>query len=111
MIWADHRFTLGHGRAFALHVAAYTVGRAWIESLRIDTANHILGLHLNDLTPVMLTPALDSRSPILMTGVIGLPAWTRTLSCSSRSRTATLRFARSKKQKASAVTVRSLRPA
>ena len=32
LIWADHRFTLGHGRAFALYVAAYTVGRAWIES-------------------------------------------------------------------------------
>jgi prolipoprotein diacylglyceryl transferase len=54
VIWADRRFTLGHGRAFALYVAAYTVGRAWIESLRIDTANHILGLRLNDWTSLVV---------------------------------------------------------
>jgi prolipoprotein diacylglyceryl transferase len=47
VIWADRRFRLGHGRAFALYVAAYTVGRAWIEALRIDPANDILGLRLN----------------------------------------------------------------
>ncbi|WP_035805397.1 prolipoprotein diacylglyceryl transferase [Kitasatospora mediocidica] len=50
VLWADRRFTLGHGRAFALYVAAYTVGRAWIEYLRIDEAHHILGLRLNDWT-------------------------------------------------------------
>ena len=43
VIWADSSFTLGHGRAFALYVAAYTVARGWIEYLRIDTANHIPG--------------------------------------------------------------------
>jgi prolipoprotein diacylglyceryl transferase len=47
VIWADRRFKLGHGRAFALYVAAYTLGRAWIEALRIDPANDILGLRLN----------------------------------------------------------------
>ena len=47
VVWADRRFRLGHGRAFALYVAAYTVGRAWIEALRIDPANDILGLRLN----------------------------------------------------------------
>jgi prolipoprotein diacylglyceryl transferase len=47
VIWADRRFKLGHGRAFALYVAAYTVGRAWIEALRIDPANDIFGLRLN----------------------------------------------------------------
>ena len=54
VIWADSRFTLGHGRAFALYVAAYTVGRGWIEYLRIDTANHILGLRLNDWTSLVV---------------------------------------------------------
>lgn len=48
VIWADRRFTLGHGRAFALYVAAYTVGRFWTEWLRIDEAHVILGLRLND---------------------------------------------------------------
>ncbi|MFJ2861773.1 prolipoprotein diacylglyceryl transferase [Kitasatospora sp. NPDC087314] len=50
VIWADRRFKLGHGRAFALYVAAYTVGRAWTEWLRIDEAHHFLGVRLNDWT-------------------------------------------------------------
>ncbi|MEU9128661.1 prolipoprotein diacylglyceryl transferase [Kitasatospora sp. NPDC048540] len=54
VIWADRRFTLGHGRAFALYVAAYTVGRFWIEYLRIDEAHHILGLRLNDWTSILV---------------------------------------------------------
>ncbi|MBD0671506.1 prolipoprotein diacylglyceryl transferase [Streptomyces sp. CBMA156] len=48
VIWADRRFRLGHGRAFALYVAAYTVGRFWIEWLRIDDAHVYFGLRLND---------------------------------------------------------------
>ncbi|MQA76871.1 MAG: prolipoprotein diacylglyceryl transferase [Streptosporangiales bacterium] len=47
VIWADRRFTLGHGRVFALYVAAYTVGRAWIEWLRVDPAHEFFGLRLN----------------------------------------------------------------
>lgn len=54
VLWADRRFALSRGRAFALYVAAYTVGRAWIEYLRIDTANHILGLRLNDWTSLLI---------------------------------------------------------
>ncbi|MFI6683532.1 prolipoprotein diacylglyceryl transferase [Streptomyces sp. NPDC050485] len=50
VIWADRRFKLGHGRAFALYVAAYCVGRFWIEYMRVDEAHHILGLRLNDWT-------------------------------------------------------------
>jgi len=46
-IWADRRFTLGHGRVFALYVFAYTVGRGWIEDLRIDPAHHIGPFRLN----------------------------------------------------------------
>lgn len=52
VIWADRRFKLGHGQAFALYVAAYTVGRGWIEYLRIDPAHHFLGLRLNDWTSI-----------------------------------------------------------
>ncbi|MEK9519735.1 prolipoprotein diacylglyceryl transferase [Streptomyces venezuelae] len=52
VIWADRRFKLGHGRAFALYVAAYCVGRAWIEYMRVDEAHHILGLRLNVWTAI-----------------------------------------------------------
>ncbi len=54
VIWADRRFRLGFGRAFALYVMAYTAGRGWIEYMRIDTANHFLGLRLNDWTSIGL---------------------------------------------------------
>ncbi|RSM47903.1 prolipoprotein diacylglyceryl transferase [Amycolatopsis balhimycina DSM 5908] len=54
VVWADRRFTLGHGRAFALYVAGYTVGRGWIEMMRTDTANHILGLRVNVWTSILL---------------------------------------------------------
>ena len=56
VLWADRRFRLGHGRAFALYVMAYTAGRGWIETLRIDSveANDVFGLRLNVWTSIVL---------------------------------------------------------
>lgn len=54
VLWAERRFKLGLGRAFALYVAIYCVGRFWIEALRIDEAHTYLGLRLNDYTAVIL---------------------------------------------------------
>ncbi|MEV7856948.1 prolipoprotein diacylglyceryl transferase [Streptomyces sp. NPDC088183] len=54
VIWADKKFKLGHGRAFALYVAAYCAGRAWTEYLRIDEAHHIMGLRLNVWTAIFV---------------------------------------------------------
>jgi prolipoprotein diacylglyceryl transferase len=54
VIWADRRFRMGHGRAFALYVAAYTAGRGWVEALRIDDAHRFLGLRLNDWTSIIV---------------------------------------------------------
>jgi prolipoprotein diacylglyceryl transferase len=48
VVWADRRFRLGGGRAFALYAGLYAVGRGWIEALRIDDATEWLGLRLND---------------------------------------------------------------
>jgi prolipoprotein diacylglyceryl transferase len=53
VVWADRRFRLGHGRVFALYVAGYCVGRVWIEALRIDEAERILGLRLNIFTCIV----------------------------------------------------------
>jgi prolipoprotein diacylglyceryl transferase len=54
VIWADRRWQLRHGRAFALYVALYTAGRGWIEALRIDDAHKFFGLRLNDWTSLLL---------------------------------------------------------
>jgi len=54
VIWADRRFTMGHGRVFALYVLLYTIGRAWIETLRIDPVNTVAGLRLNVWTSVIV---------------------------------------------------------
>jgi prolipoprotein diacylglyceryl transferase len=43
VVWADRRFRLGHGRAFALYVAGYTAGRFWIELMRTDPATRVFG--------------------------------------------------------------------
>ncbi|GGL29105.1 prolipoprotein diacylglyceryl transferase [Planomonospora parontospora] len=54
LIWIGGRFALRHGRLFALYVAGYTAGRFWIEGLRVDPANEILGMRLNQWTSVAL---------------------------------------------------------
>lgn len=54
VVWADKRFTLGGGRAFALYVAGYTLGRVWVEMLRIDPANHFLGLRINVFASIIV---------------------------------------------------------
>ncbi|MFN0283593.1 MAG: prolipoprotein diacylglyceryl transferase [Kineosporiaceae bacterium] len=54
LLWADRRFTLGHGRVFALYIAVYSSGRLWIEALRIDSANKILGVRLNIWTSIVV---------------------------------------------------------
>jgi prolipoprotein diacylglyceryl transferase len=55
LVWAlDRKFKFGRGRAFALYVMAYTAGRFWIEMLRIDEANKVLGVRLNVFTAVVV---------------------------------------------------------
>ncbi|MFK0294905.1 prolipoprotein diacylglyceryl transferase [Streptomyces sp. NPDC090442] len=54
LLWLDGRYRLRGGRLFACYVLAYTAGRAWIEALRIDHANHFLGLRLNDWVSLAL---------------------------------------------------------
>ncbi|MFD2418699.1 prolipoprotein diacylglyceryl transferase [Amycolatopsis pigmentata] len=54
VVWADRRFRLGHGRAFAVYVAGYTAGRFWIELMRTDDATHVLGLRVNVWTSILV---------------------------------------------------------
>lgn len=54
VMWADRRFSMGHGRVFALYVLLYVSGRLWIELLRIDPANTLGGLRLNVWTSIVV---------------------------------------------------------
>lgn len=54
VVLLDRRFTLDHGRSLALYVGLYTVGRGYFESLRIDPANLVLGLRLNEWTSLVV---------------------------------------------------------
>jgi prolipoprotein diacylglyceryl transferase len=55
LVWlVDRKYKLGRGRAFALYAMAYTAGRAWIEALRVDEANHFLGVRLNVWTALVV---------------------------------------------------------
>ncbi len=54
VVWADRRFRLGHGRAFALYVAGYCAGRLWIELIRIDPATMVFGVRINVITSVVV---------------------------------------------------------
>ena len=56
IIWLDRRFRLGHGQVAALYVMLYTLGRGWIENLRIDDVqmDDVMGLRLNVWTSIVL---------------------------------------------------------
>ena len=55
LVWlVDRKYKFGRGRAFALYVMAYTVGRFWIEMLRVDEANHLFGIRLNVFTSIVV---------------------------------------------------------
>jgi prolipoprotein diacylglyceryl transferase len=55
LVWlVDRRYKLGRGRAFALYIVGYTVGRFWIELMRTDESNEIVGVRLNVFTAVLV---------------------------------------------------------
>ncbi|MBM0127508.1 prolipoprotein diacylglyceryl transferase [Pimelobacter simplex] len=56
IIWLERRFRLGHGRVMAVYVMAYTLGRGWIEYLRVDNVQleDVLGLRFNVWTSIVL---------------------------------------------------------
>src|SRR5699024_9378347 len=38
LLWLDRKYKMGHGQVFWLYVLFYTIGRGWIEMVRIDPA-------------------------------------------------------------------------
>lgn len=51
-MWVDRRARFASGQVFGLYLMGYTLGRVWIEMLRVDEAQHILGLRLNVWTSI-----------------------------------------------------------
>lgn len=47
------RVKLKPGRWFPVYIAGYGLGRLWVESLRVDSANTILGLRVNTWTSLL----------------------------------------------------------
>ena len=56
VLWLERRFRLGYGRVMAVYVMAYTLGRGWIEYLRVDDVqlDNVLGLRFNVWTSIVL---------------------------------------------------------
>ncbi|MEP7017552.1 MAG: prolipoprotein diacylglyceryl transferase [Actinomycetota bacterium] len=54
LVLVDRRYNLARGQVFALYGMLYTLGRIVIETMRTDTANHILGLRLNVWTSAVV---------------------------------------------------------
>lgn len=50
----DRRFRFRRGRLFWLYAAYYTTGRVWIEAMRIDDAELIMGVRLNVWTSIIV---------------------------------------------------------
>jgi len=53
LIRLDRTGRLRRGQLFTLYVAGYALGRLWVEALRIDPANEILGLRVNIWTSIV----------------------------------------------------------
>ncbi|MCG8919960.1 prolipoprotein diacylglyceryl transferase [Actinokineospora sp. PR83] len=47
VVFLDRKLRLGHGRAFAVYVAGYTLGRGLIELMRTDPATLVFGVRIN----------------------------------------------------------------
>lgn len=54
LLLLDRHFKFRHGRLFWLYAAYYTLGRVWIEALRIDDAELIFGVRLNVWTSILV---------------------------------------------------------
>lgn len=47
LLMADHKFNLRWGKLLGLYLIYYSIGRIWVESIRIDPSEIFLGLRVN----------------------------------------------------------------
>jgi prolipoprotein diacylglyceryl transferase len=53
LLWIDKRFRPAPGQLFVMYVIGYGVGRYWVEGLRVDRADEMLGLRWNQWVSIM----------------------------------------------------------
>jgi prolipoprotein diacylglyceryl transferase len=70
----DRKFHFRRGRLFWLYAAYYTLGRVWIEAMRIDDAELIFGVRLNVWTSILVF--LVAIAFFIVLGVTGRNAGT-----------------------------------
>lgn len=54
LVWLEKRLKLRGGQTAVMYVILYVLGRVWIENMRIDTAQMIMGLRLNVWTSIIV---------------------------------------------------------
>jgi prolipoprotein diacylglyceryl transferase len=54
LLWVERRFRLRKGQTAALYLALYAFGRFFVENLRIDPAQEIMGLRINAWVSVLV---------------------------------------------------------
>jgi len=54
LLTIERRLRLRPGRLFVIYVGGYALGRLWVEGLRIDPANRIAGLRVNEWVSVLV---------------------------------------------------------
>jgi prolipoprotein diacylglyceryl transferase len=47
VLWIDRKRVLARGYLLAVYVAGYSIGRLWIEAIRVDPASEVGGLRVN----------------------------------------------------------------
>jgi prolipoprotein diacylglyceryl transferase len=57
LLVVERRLRLRPGRLFVVYVAGYAAGRLWVEGLRIDPANRIGGLRVNEWVSLLVLAA------------------------------------------------------
>jgi prolipoprotein diacylglyceryl transferase len=53
LLWIDKRFRPAPGQLFVMYIIGYGIGRYWVEGLRVDRADELLGLRWNQWVSIM----------------------------------------------------------
>ncbi len=54
LLWIDRRWRPAPGQLMAMYLMGYGLGRFWVEGLRIDEADHVLGLRFNQWVAIAM---------------------------------------------------------